>query len=603
LKVGLEMARRVTSKFRTKDISAAASWPAGRYSDGGGLYLVVSKSGSLNWVFLYDFAGKRREKGLGKVADPRSFKEVDLDKVRAVATACRDDLKSGRDPLAKSEPSASEGGAEVKAMPTFWSIAQDVLATVEASGKNPKHRQQWRNTLKDYAAPLHSKPVNAISTDDVAGVLAPLWRTKPETASRLRGRIERILSVAKAKGFRFGENPAAWRDNLEPILGKRRKLARGHHAALAFQDVADFVGALRASEGVAAVALEFTILTAARTGEVIGARWPEFNLGAGLWTVPAQRMKAEREHRVPLSARAVAILEAMRKLRRDGSDIVFPGQSEDGCLSNMAMAAVLKRMKRDDITVHGFRSSFRDWAGEVSSFPNEVCEMALAHAIGSEAEAAYRRGDLFEKRRAMMEEWAAYCEPATAPPGLASAKGDDTPKRGRGRPKGRKTSKPNRPPSLGERDHLTAMAAAEELLRLGFAENEGQAATAARAELETLRVEFSQAVTIETGVAPASPEEFAGSQRAPDPDDTDDGFPNWPTKADIPFLTKNGRKQAFLDAVKTAEKALAGLPVETISAADRRTERKRLQALTQPTSGDYDTRKLAKELRRDRKPV
>ncbi|MDR6827195.1 integrase [Bosea sp. BE271] len=589
------MARRVTSKFRTKDISAAASWPAGRYSDGGGLYLVVSKSGSLNWVFLYDFAGKRREKGLGKVADPRSFKEVDLDKVRAVATACRDDLKAGRDPLAKSEPSASESGAEVKATPTFWSLAQDVLATVEASGKNPKHRQQWRNTLKDYAAPLHSKPVNAISTDDVAGVLAPLWRTKPETASRLRGRIERILSVAKAKGFRFGENPATWRDNLEPILGKRRKLARGHHAALAFQDVADFVGALRASEGVAAVALEFTILTAARTGEVIGARWPEFNLGASLWTVPAQRMKAEREHRVPLSARAVAILEAMRKLRRDGSDIVFPGQSEDGCLSNMAMAAVLKRMKRDDITVHGFRSSFRDWAGEVSSFPNEVCEMALAHAIGSEAEAAYRRGDLFEKRRAMMEEWAAYCEPVMAPPGLASVAGDDSPKRGRGRPKGSKTGTSQR-----VRDQLAAKATAEELLRLGLADNEGQAATAARAELETLRVEFSQAVAIESGNALPSQDEHAGAQRGPDPDETDDGFPNWPEKADIQFLTKDGRRRAFEDAVEAAKAMLAGLPPEILSEAARRAERERLQALRQPTSGDDDTRNLARELRRSR---
>ncbi|OQW82788.1 MAG: hypothetical protein BVN31_07450 [Proteobacteria bacterium ST_bin15] len=597
------MARRVTSKFRTKDISAAAGWPPGRYSDGDGLYLVVSKSGSLNWVFLYDFAGKRREKGLGKVADLRSFKQADLDAVRTAATACRAELKAGRDPLAKAEPSASESGAEVKATPTFWSVAQDVLATVEASGKNPKHRQQWRNTLKDYAAPLHGKPVNAISTDDVAGVLAPLWRTKPETASRLRGRIERILSVAKAKGFRSGENPAAWRDNLEPILGKRRKLARGHHAAMAFQDVADFVGRLRASEGVAAVALEFTILTAARTGEVIGARWSEFNLGVGIWTVPAERMKAEREHRVPLSGRAIAILEAMRKLRRDGSDIVFPGQSADGCLSNMAMAAVLKRLKRDDITVHGFRSSFRDWAGEVSSFPNEVCEMALAHAIGSEAEAAYRRGNLFDKRRAMMAEWAVYCEPATAPAVLSGEACQDTPKRGRGRPKGSKTSKPNRPPTDDERDHLAAKAAAQELLRRGLADSEGPAATAARAELETLRVEFSQAVSIETGLAPPSPEELAGAQRGPDPDDTDDGFPNWPTKSDIPFLTKAGRKKAFSDAVKTAEKALAALPAEMISAADRRTERKRLHALTQPTSGDDKARAVVRALRQDRKSV
>lgn len=593
------MARRVTSKFRTKDISAAAGWPPGRYSDGDGLYLVVSKSGSLNWVFLYDFAGKRREKGLGKVADLRSFKQADLDAVRTAATVCRAELKAGRDPLAKAEPSASESGAEVKATPTFWSVAQDVLATVEASGKNPKHRQQWRNTLKDYAAPLHGKPVNAISTDDVAGVLAPLWRTKPETASRLRGRIERILSVAKAKGFRSGENPAAWRDNLEPILGKRRKLARGHHAAMAFQDVADFVGRLRASEGVAAVALEFTILTAARTGEVIGARWSEFNLGVGIWTVPAERMKAEREHRVPLSGRAIAILEAMRKLRRDGSDTVFPGQSEDGCLSNMAMAAVLKRMKRDDITVHGFRSSFRDWAGEVSSFPNEVCEMALAHAIGSEAEAAYRRGDLFEKRRAMMEEWATYCEPAVQTTALPTMGDDAPPKRRRGRPKGSKSAGASR--SI-ER-HI-----AEDFLRLGWADNASQAATAARAQANLDRLnmnpDWGLALPIDSGIAPPSAAEVASAPRGPDPEDTNDGFTDWPQKADVPVFSGPGREQAIKAATERYRKWLDDLPREAWTTAMHHEARNTISGLERPVrSDDGETRNLAKELRRDRKSV
>lgn len=593
------MARRVARKFRTKDIAAAVGWPAGRYSDGDGLYLVVSKSGSLNWVFLYDFAGKRREKGLGKVAEPRSFKEEELIAARAAAAACRAELKAGRDPLAKADPAVSESGAGVKATTTFWSLAQDVLATVDSSGKNPKHRQQWRNTLKDYAAPLHSKPVNAISTDDVAGVLAPLWRTKPETASRLRGRIERILSVAKAKGFRTGENPAAWRDNLEPILGKRRKLARGHHAALAFHDVADFVGALRASDGVAAVALEFTILTAARTGEVIGARWPEFNLGAGIWTVPAERMKAEREHRVPLSARAIAILEAMRKLRRDNSDIVFPGQSKNGCLSNMAMAAVLKRMKRDDITVHGFRSSFRDWAGEVSSFPNEVCEMALAHAIGSEAEAAYRRGDLFEKRRAMMEEWAAYCELPVQTAASPTMGDDAPPKRRRGRPKGSKSAGASR--SI-ER-HI-----AEDFLRLGWADNASQAATAARAQANLDRLnmhpDWGLALPIDSGIAPPSAAELASAQRGPDPEDIDDGFPDWPQKADVPVFSGLDREQAIAAAAARYRVWLEALPPDALTIAMRHEARSSFPRLEHPVKSDDDeTRNLARELRRDRKSV
>lgn len=416
---------------KAKELSAravAALKEPGAYAVGGvnGLYLSVASADARSWLFRYSVKSgtqvRRREMGLG------GFPKLSLSEARDKAREAQTDLNSGRDPI--------DARNSVKRVPTFWEVAEDLLATVEASGKNPKHRQQWRNTLKDYAAPLHTKPVDIVTTDDVAAVLAPIWQTKPETASRLRGRIERVLSIAKAKGLRSGENPAAWRDNLEPILGKRRKLSRGHHEALPYEKVPDFLAALRRGGGVAALALEFTILTAARTGEVIGARWQEFDLRAKVWTVPPVRMKAGREHRVPLSSRAVAILEAARKLERDDSDIAFPGQSTDGGLSNMAMAAVLKRMKRDDVTVHGFRSSFRDWAGEVSSFPNEVCEMALAHAIRDKAEAAYRRGDLFEKRRAMMEAWAAYCEPR--PNGertVAAQTVDDTLiARGRGRP-------------------------------------------------------------------------------------------------------------------------------------------------------------------------
>ena len=416
---------------KAKELSAravAALKEPGAYAVGGidGLYLTVATAGARSWLFRYSVKVgdkvRRREMGLG------GFPKLSLSEAREKAREAQTELNAGRDPI--------DARNTVKRVPTFWEVAEDLLATVEASGKNAKHRQQWRNTLKDYAAPLHAKPVDSITTDDVAAVLAPIWQAKPETASRLRGRIERVLSVAKAKGHRAGENPAAWRDNLEPILGKRRRLTRGHHEALGYADVAAFVGSLRRGGGVAALALEFTILTAARTGEVIGARWPEVDLAEKVWTVPAVRMKAGREHRVPLTDRAVAILEAVKKLRREG-DIVFPGQSADGCLSNMAMAAMLKRMKRDDITVHGFRSCFRDWAGEVSSFPNEVCEMALAHTIRNKAEAAYRRGDLFEKRRAMMTAWAAYCEPPAGFEPLPLPEPDaaeDAPKRGRGRP-------------------------------------------------------------------------------------------------------------------------------------------------------------------------
>jgi integrase len=420
---------------KAKELSAkavAALKEPGSYAVGGidGLYLTVAVSGARSWLFRYSVktgtSVRRREMGLG------GFPKLPLSEAREKARAAQAELNAGGDPI--------DARNAVKRVPTFWEVAEDLLATVEASGKNAKHRQQWRNTLKGYAAPLHAKPVDCITTDDVASVLAPIWQAKPETASRLRGRIERVLSIAKAKGLRAGENPAAWRDNLEPILGKRRRLTRGHHEALSYADIAAFAGALRQCEGVAALALEFTILTAARTGEVIGARWPEFDLVEKVWAVPAVRMKAGREHRVPLTDRAVAILEAVKKIRRDG-EFVFPGRSAESCLSNMAMAAVLKRMKRDDITVHGFRSCFRDWAGEVSSFPNEVCEMALAHAVRNKAEAAYRRGHLFEKRRAMMQAWADYCEPKTSTPQPVEQNAFtlprvDAPKRKRGRQQG-----------------------------------------------------------------------------------------------------------------------------------------------------------------------
>jgi integrase len=273
------------------------------------------------------------------------------------------------------------------------------------SWRNAKHAAQWEMTLRDYAASLRRLPVDKVTTNDVLSVLKPLWHSKPETASRFRGRIERVLDAAKAKGLRTGENPARWRGHLDQLLPKRLQLTRGHHAAMDYADLPAFMDCLQVREGSAARALEFAILTAARSGEVLGARWEELDLERGVWTVPPNRMKAGREHRVPLSRRALNMVNA---IQREG-DFVFAGQKAGSPLSVMALEMVLRRMKVDDATVHGFRSAFRDWTAECTNFPNEVCEAALAHVIENRAEAAYRRGDLFEKRRKLMEAWGTYC--------------------------------------------------------------------------------------------------------------------------------------------------------------------------------------------------
>jgi integrase len=266
-------------------------------------------------------------------------------------------------------------------------------------------------TLTKYAAPLRKLPVDAIDTAAVLSVLKPIWQAKPETASRFRGRVEQVLDAAKAKGHRTGENPARWRGHLDKLLAKRQKLTRGHHAAMAYTELPAFISRLRdrQTESVSALALEFAILTAARSGEVLGMRWDEVDDAAKVWTVPPTRMKAAREHRVPLSARALAILDEAKKARAGA--FVFPGSRGGRPLSVMAMEMVLRRMGRDSVTVHGFRSAFRDWAGNETQFAREVAEAALAHVIGDAAERAYRRGDALEKRRALMEAWASYCDP------------------------------------------------------------------------------------------------------------------------------------------------------------------------------------------------
>jgi integrase len=370
----------------------------GRHADGGNLYLNVTASGpadsvsiARSWVFMYRFGGKQREMGLG------SLRDVPLARARELAADYRLALAEGRDPLT------------IRAAPkvlTFGEAADQYIAAMSPGWKNVKHKAQWEMTLREYAGPIRGLPVDQVGTEEVLRVLQPIWHTKAETASRVRGRIESVISWATAKKLRSGENPARWRGHLDQILPKRQRLTRGHHAALPIDDAPAFMTSLRDLESVGARGLEFTILTAARTSETVGARWPEIDLARRLWTVPATRMKGKREHRVPLSDRSIAILEEMATTRQ--SEFVFPGAKAGKPLSTMAFDMTLRRMQVD-VTTHGFRSTFRDWASERTGFAHEVCEMALAHVIPNASEAAYRRGDLLEKRRELMAAWANFC--------------------------------------------------------------------------------------------------------------------------------------------------------------------------------------------------
>ena len=376
----------------------------GRYSDGNGLYLVVRSGGSKQWMFLYRRESKLREMGLGSPA-----KGVTLAMARGLRDETRAIMARGVDPL-EAHRQAKQSAAGI---PTFGSYALALVERIEEGFSNPKHRQQWRNTLQTYCKPIWTLPVDEVDTSGVLACLTPIWQAKPETASRVRGRVERVLNAAKAERLRSGENPAAWRGHLDATLPKRAKLTRGHHAALAYPDMPPFMSDLRTRPALAALALELAVLTATRTSEVLNAKWAEFDLDAGLWTIPAERMKARREHRVALSKRALDIVKELSTARN--SEFIFPGQKAGKPLSNMAMLMLLERMgRRGVITSHGFRSTFSDWASEVSPFSSELRETALAHTIGNKAEAAYRRGDALEKRRAMMEAWAAWCEPKEA---------------------------------------------------------------------------------------------------------------------------------------------------------------------------------------------
>lgn len=375
----------------------AAKGPA-LLADGGGLYLRVSTSAAKSWVFIYRKGVKRTEIGLG------SLTAVSLAEARSKAGECRTLVNDGKSPKAAR--------AANKRIPTFGEMADQFIASMAPSWRNEKHLYQWTATLRDYAAPLRSLPVNEITVEHVVAVLKPHWEKRPETAGRLRGRIERVLNAAKAAGHRAGENPAAWRGHLENLLPARPRLSRGHHPAMPFAQVSGFIADLRQREGVAALALEFLILTAGRSGEVRGARWAEIDQTSKVWIIPALRMKAGHEHRVPLVPRANAILETMAKLGTEG--LVFPGLKRGEPLSDMTLLAVLKRMKLGHLTVHGFRSSFKDWCTETTGFPNELSEAALAHITGSAVERAYRRGDQLDRRRELMAAWAKFCEPTVA---------------------------------------------------------------------------------------------------------------------------------------------------------------------------------------------
>jgi integrase len=373
----------------------------GRYLDERGLYLQVMSATNRSWLLRYEINGRKRWMGLGPCAD------FTLEEARERARQARQLLADGIDPLEARQAERAQRALAAAQTITFQDAAQQYFDQHERKWRNAKHRAQFLSTLRDYAFPKIGKlSVADIDTGLVLKVVEPIWQTKTETANRVRGRIESVLDWATVRGYRTGDNPARWKGHLDNVLPARGKIApHKHHRALSFTDMPEFMTALGQREGFGARACELTCLTAARTGEITGARWPEFDLAAKLWTIPAGRMKGHREHRVPLSDRAVAILKALPR----EAEFVFPGGRKGAPISNMAMAELLKRMGRLDITVHGFRSTFRDWAAEKSNFQNHVIEMALAHVIGDKVEAAYRRGDLFEKRRKLMEAWAVYC--------------------------------------------------------------------------------------------------------------------------------------------------------------------------------------------------
>lgn len=384
---------------------------AGRYSDGGGLYLRVTNNSAKRWVFRFTPpGGTSREIGLGSAGK----QSVGLARARELAQKARDAVLDGKDPV-KAKPNLPVASPEAPL--SFGVFADEYVAIQAKSFRNTKHIAQWKMTLTKYAKPIRRKGLDEITTDDVLQIIRPMWQTKAETASRLRGRIEKVLDAAKAKGLRSGENPARWRGHLELLLPKRQRLQRGHHKALEYKQLPEFIHRLQNKNGMAALALEFLILSAARSGEVRNMTWAELSLDDLIWTIPADRMKAGREHRVPITNRMMVILETVSPWSSSGK-YVFPNRSTDKPLTDTAVSKTVKGLDQNGSTVHGFRSTFRDWVGDETEYPRELAETALAHVIGNATERAYRRGDAFEKRRVLMANWEIYC--------LKTAKNRDT---------------------------------------------------------------------------------------------------------------------------------------------------------------------------------
>lgn len=362
-----------------------------------GLYLRISATGAASWQFRYQMAGRRRGMGLGSV------EQVGLADARARAAELRELVRTGKDPLEVPKQARAPTTA-----PTFADCARDYIAAHGPGWKNAKHRAQWQSTLQTYALPtIGDKLPAAVTTTDVVAVLQPIWTAKPETANRVRNRIELVWDSARARGLCSGQNPAAWKGHLDKLLPPRVRASRGHFAAMPYADVPAFAAVLKGRADTGARALLFAILTACRSGEVRGATWRELDLAAGVWTIPASRMKSHREHRVPLTAAMVEVLRAAMPKDPAPDEYVFPGAKAGRPLSDMTLTALLRR-ENMGVTAHGFRSSFRDWAAEETHHAHAVAEMALAHAIGNAVEAAYRRGDLLEKRRALMQDWSDY---------------------------------------------------------------------------------------------------------------------------------------------------------------------------------------------------
>lgn len=385
----------------------------GYYADGGNLYFRVARpnkksrqssnaAGARGWVFRFTVDGRTRDMGLG------AYPEIGLAAARDHAEKSRTLVKEGFDPIEQRRARRAEQRVTAAKSQSFDACVREYIADHEAGWRNAKHRAQWSKTLARYASPVFGKlPVSEIDDGLVLRALKPIWYSKPETASRVRGRIESVLDWARVHGYRKGENPARWKGHLDQILPARAKIRRvKHHAALPYAELPAFMRSLRDRQEDAALALLFVILTASRSGEALRSTWPEVDFQNKTWTIPPERMKAGNEHRVPLSPAAIAILRRMETVR--SGDFIFAGAKSGRPLSDMALLMLLRRLSRGDVTVHGFRSTFRDWAAERTNYPNHVVEMALAHAVGDKVEAAYRRGDLFDKRRRLMDAWADY---------------------------------------------------------------------------------------------------------------------------------------------------------------------------------------------------